>query len=131
VSKPAQLFLVTALVYLGVGLVLQAVALFDVWLGFNPLAYTSVGSTIQTLLVGWLTQSLMAIIHEWLGKPLRLMAVVWFCLNVGLLLAIIGQPVLALTGNDIVGGLLAMGGLLQLAGGMLFAVEATRAVRAH
>jgi hypothetical protein len=131
VSKSAQLFLVTALIYLGLGLVLQAVALFDVWLGFNPLAYTSVGSTIQTLLIGWLTQALMALIHEWLGKPVRRMAVVWSCLNVGLLLSIIGQPVVALTGNDIVGGLLAMGGLLQLAGGLLFAFEATRAARAH
>lgn len=130
-SRYAQLFLVTALVYLGLGLALQAVALFDVWLGFNPLAYTSVGSTIQTLLIGWLTQSLMALIHEWLGKPLRLMLVVWSCLNVGLPLTIIGQPALALTGNDVVGGLVATGGLLQLAGGILFAFEATRAVRAR
>jgi hypothetical protein len=131
VSKPARLFLVTALVYLGLGLVLQAVALLDVWLGFNPLAYTSVGSTIQTLLIGWLTQALMALIHEWLGKPVRRMVVVWSCLNVGLPLSIIGQPVVALTGNDVVGGLLAVGGLLQLAGGLLFAFEATRAARAH
>jgi hypothetical protein len=131
VSRYAQLFLVTALVYLGLGLALQAVALFDVWLGFNPLAYTSVGSTIQTLLIGWLTQSLMALIHEWVGKPLRLMLAVWSCLNLGLALTIIGQPALALTGNDVVGGVVAAGGLLQLAGGLLFAFQATRALRAH
>jgi hypothetical protein len=61
VSKAAKLFLVTALVYLGLGLVLHAITMFDVWLGFNPLAYTSMNSTMQMLLVGWLTQSAMGL----------------------------------------------------------------------
>jgi hypothetical protein len=129
VSKPAQLFLITAMVYLGLGLLLHAVAMFDVWLGFNPLAYTSVSSTMQTLLIGWLSQSVMGLLYDRLVKSPRLVAATWAVLNVGLVLCIVGQPVLALTGSDLVGGLVAMGGLLQAAGGVTFAVELVRAMR--
>jgi hypothetical protein len=129
VSRVAKLFLVTALIYLGLGLVLHAIAMFDVWLGFNPLAYTSVSSTMQVLLVGWLTQSAMGLLYDRLVKSARLVAVVWACLNVGLVLTIVGQPVLALTGNDLVGGLVAMGGLMQATGGVTFAIEIVRALR--
>lgn len=128
-SKTSQLFLVTALVYLGLGLVLHAVAMFDVWLGFNPLAYTSVGSTMQALLIGWLSQSAMGLLYDRLVKSPRMVAVAWACLNVGLVLTIIGQPVLAWTGSDLVGGLVAMGGLLQVAGGVTFVVEVIRSMR--
>jgi hypothetical protein len=128
-SKSAQLFLVTALVYLGLGLILHAIAMFDVWLGFNPLAYTSVGATMQALLIGWLTQSAMALLYQQLVKSPRMVTMVWACLNVGLVLTIVGQPVLALTGSDLVGGLVAMGGLMQVAGGMTFAIELVQALR--
>ena len=128
-SRSAQLFLVTSLVYLGLGLVLHAVAMFDVWLGFNPLAYTSVGATMQMLLIGWLTQSVMALLYDRLVESPRLVSVIWACLNVGLVLTIVGQPVLALTGSDLVGGLAAMGGLMQMIGGLAFAVELVRALR--
>jgi hypothetical protein len=129
VSKVAKLFLVTALIYLGLGLVLHAITMFDVWLGFNPLAYTSVNSTTQMLLVGWLTQSAMGLLYDRLVKSARLVAIVWACLNVGLVLTIVGQPALALTGNDLVGGLVAMGGLMQATGGVTFAIEIVRALR--
>lgn len=128
-SKSAQLFLVTALAYLGLGLILHAIAMFDIWLGFNPLAYTSVGATMQTLLIGWLTQSVMALLYQLLVNSPRMVTMVWACLNVGLVLTIVGQPVLALTGNDLVGGLVAMGGLMQVAGGMTFAIELVQALR--
>ncbi|UCC86173.1 MAG: hypothetical protein JSV81_15110 [Anaerolineales bacterium] len=128
-SKSAQLFLVTALAYLGLGLILHAIAMFDIWLGFNPLAYTSVGATMQALLIGWLTQSVMALLYQLLVKSPRMVTMVWACLNVGLVLTIVGQPVLALTGNDLVGGLVAMGGLMQVAGGMTFAIELVQALR--
>lgn len=128
-SRSAQLFLVTSMVYLGLGLVLHAVAMFDVWLGFNPLAYTSVGATMQMLLIGWLTQSVMALLYDRLVESPRLVSVIWACLNVGLVLTIVGQPVLALTGSDLVGGLVAMGGLMQMIGGLAFAVELVRALR--
>ena len=128
-SRSAQLFLVTSLVYLGLGLVLQVVAMFDIWLGFNPLAYTSVGSTMQMLLIGWLTQSAMALLYDRLVESPRLVSVIWACINVGLVLTILGQPALALTGSDLVGGLVAMGGLMQMIGGLAFAVELVRALR--
>jgi hypothetical protein len=128
-SKSAQLFLVTALVYLGLGLILHAIDMFDVWLGFNPLAYTSVGATMQALLIGWLSQSAMALLYDRLVKSPRLVTMAWACLNVGLVLTIVGQPGLALAGRDLVGGLVAMGGLMQAAGGLIFVVEVTRALR--
>ncbi len=128
-SRFAQLFLMTALVYLGLGLVLHAVAMFDVWLGFNPLAYTSVGSTMQVLLVGWLSQSVMALLYDRLVKSPRLVAMTWACLNGGLALTIVGQPALALTGSNVVGGLVAMGGLLQAAGGVMFVAEVARTIK--
>jgi hypothetical protein len=129
VSKSAQLFLVTALVYLVLGLVLHMVAMFDVWLGFNPLAYTSVNATVQVLLIGWLSQSVMGLIYDRLVRSPRLVTVTWACLNVGLVLAVFGQPALALTGSDLIGGLVAMGGLLQIASGLTFAAEVMRAIR--
>lgn len=128
-SKSAKLFLFTALVYLGLGLTLHAIAMLDLWLGFNPLAYTSVASTMQTLLIGWLSQATMALIYDRLVESSRLVAVIWACLNVGLLLTIVGQPLLALTGSDLIGGLVAMGGLMQVTGGMMFAYEVRRAIR--
>jgi hypothetical protein len=129
VSKAARRFLITALVYLGLGLVLQAIGMFDVWLGFNPLSYTSVGSTLQSLLIGWLSQSVIALLYERLIKSPNLATVTWACLNGGLLLTIFGQPVLALTGSDLAGGLVALGGLMQAAGGAAFAFEVAQTMR--
>ena len=128
-SHIARLFLITALVYLGLGLGLHAMAMFDVWLGFNPLAYTSVSSTMQVLLIGWLSQSVMALLYDRLVKSPRLVTMTWACLNVGLVLTIVGQPALALTGSNVVGGLVAMGGLLQTAGGVTFVIEVARTVK--
>ena len=128
-SKAARLFLVTALIYLGLGLTLHAVAMADVWLGFNPLAYTSVGSTMQALLIGWLSQSAMGMLYDQLVKSPRRAAATWACLNVGLALTVLGQPALALTGSDLIGGLVALGGLLEAIAGVTFAVEVLRALR--
>jgi len=130
VSRPAQLFLITAIAYLGLGLLLHVIAMLDVWLGFNPLSYTSVSSMMQVLLIGWLTQSLMALLYDrWVRSP-RLVTIAWACLNVGLVLTIVGQPLLALTGSNLVGGLVAMGGLMQLVGGTAFALDVARVIRA-
>ena len=130
-SRSARLFLFTALVYLGLGLVLYVVAMLDVWLGFNPLAYTSLSATMQALLVGWLSQSVMALLYDRLVRPAHLVAVVWACLNVGLALTIVGQPALVWTGSNLIGGLVAMGGLMQAAGGIMFAAEVVWALRAR
>jgi hypothetical protein len=84
---------------------------------------------MQALLIGWLSQSAMALLYDRLVKSPRLVTMAWACLNGGLVLTIVGQPVLALTGHDLVGGLVAMGGLMQAAGGLTFAVEVARALR--
>jgi hypothetical protein len=128
-SKAARWFLATALVYLVLGLALNAAALADVWLGFNPLAYTSVGSTLQALLVGWLSQAVMGLLYDRLVTSPRWAPVTWVCLNLGLGLSILGQPVLAWTGADLVGGLVAVGGLLEFAAGITFAAEVWRALK--
>ena len=129
-SKAARWFLTTALVYLGLGLALHAAAMADVWLGFNPLAYTSVGSTHQALLIGWLSQAAMGLLYDRLVRSPRRAALTWACLNLGLALTILGQPALAWTGAGLVGGLVAAGGLLEFAAGIIFAVEIWRALRA-
>jgi hypothetical protein len=67
-SAIAKKFFIASLIYLVIGLLSQAVAIFDVWLGFNPLAYTAIAATEQILLVGWLTQLALALIYErWLS----------------------------------------------------------------
>ena len=128
-SKAARWFLTTALVYLGLGLALNAAALADVWLGFNPLAYTSVGSTLQALLVGWLSQAVMGLLYDRLVTSPRRASATWICLNLGLGLTILGQPALAWTGAGLLGGLVAVGGLLEFAAGIIFAVEVWQALK--
>ena len=128
-SKAARWFLTTALVYLGLGLALNAAGLADVWLGFNPLAYTSVGSTLQELLVGWLSQAVMGLLYDRLVTSPRRASETWVCLNLGLGLTILGQPALAWTGAGLLGGLVAVGGLLEFAAGVYFAVEVWQALK--
>ena len=53
-SPVAQKFFKASLIYLALGLLAQTVAVFDIWLGFNPLAYTAIIATQQILLLGWL-----------------------------------------------------------------------------
>jgi len=105
--------------YLLLGLVLSAAQLTDMWLGFNPLIYTSTSVIVQVLLVGWLSQAVIGLLYGGTVSPPRAATAAWGCLNLGLVAAIVGQPLLALTGSDLAGGLLAAGGLLQLAGGIL------------
>ncbi len=128
-SQAARRFLITALVYLVLGLALNAAALADVWLGFNPLAYTSVGSTLQALLLGWLSQAVMGLLYDRLVTSPRRASATWACLNLGLGLSILGQPVLAWTGVSLVGGLVAAGGLLEFAAGVIFAAEVWQALK--
>lgn len=142
-SAIAKRFFTASLIYLILGLLSQAVAIFDVWLGFNPLAYTAVAATEQTLLVGWLTQLGLALIYDrWLlaTKPGLKPAsdfsnsltpsfhhqspmVVFVLFNVGLPLVIVGQPGLALFGGSWLGPLAAFGGLLQFFAGLVFVYD--------
>ena len=122
-------FFVASLVYLILGLLAQVTAVLDVWWGFNPLAYTTVAATEQLLLLGWLTQLGLALIYDrWLlpaASP-RPALVVLVLFNVGLLLALAGQPGLALFGRPWLGAAAAAGALLQFLAGLLLLWQARR-----
>ena len=157
-SPVAQKFFKASLIYLTLGLVVQAVAVFDVWLGFNPLAYTAITATQQILLLGWLTQLGLALVYDhWLcplqpktmptantihpishiperslplGHP-KSSGLVFILFNIGLSLVIVGQPGLALFGGSWLGALAALGGLLQFVAGMIFVREAWHMLRSR
>lgn len=127
----AKKFFIASLIYFILGLIAQAVAVFDLWLGFNPLAYTVVIATEQILLIGWLSQLALALIYDRWLTPARLESlsatasnpksglVVFVLFNLGLPLTIIGQPGLALFGGAWIGVLAAFGGLMQLFAGLV------------
>lgn len=145
-SPIAKKFFIASLIYLILGLIAQAVAVFDVWLGFNPLAYTAVTATEQILLVGWLTQVALALIYDrWLlpvpepattaqnspfeAQDTKTGMIVLVLFNLGLPLVIAGQPGLAMLGGSWVGAVAALGGLLQLFGGLVFVYDVWKLAR--
>jgi hypothetical protein len=125
----SRLFLLSALAYLLLGLLLQAAQLTDLWLGLNPLAYTATNIVLQVLLVGWLTQAAIGLTYRVVITRPRAGAVAWACLNLGLIAALVGQPLLVLTGGGPTGALVMAAGLLQVAGGTAFAVDLLAALR--
>ena len=143
----ARKFLTAALIYFILGLLAQAVAVFDSWLGFNPLAYTTVAATERALLFGWLTQLGLALLYhtrflssqsvrpsdprnlQLEAQNSKLDLAIFVLFNMGLPLTIAGQPGLILFGGAWLGVIAALGGLLQLCAGLLFAGQAWRAAR--
>lgn len=129
-SPIVKKFLAAALIYLVSGLLAQAVSVFDVWLGFNPLAYTAIAATQQLFLLGWLTQLGLALVYDrWLSPPPGSATIVFILFNIGLLLALLGQPGLALWGGTWLGAAAAIGGLLQFIAGLLFVGQAWSALK--
>lgn len=122
-------FLVAALVYLLLGLMVQTVHMADLTLGLSPLNHTTTSLVLQLLLVGWLTQAVVGMLYGGVIKSPRASTAVWWCLNLGLVAAIVGQPLLVLTGNRVGGALLLGGGLLQMAGGAAFAADVAATLR--
>ncbi len=106
-SPIVKKFLGAALSYFILGLFIQAVAVFDLWLGFNPLSYTTVTAVSQILLVGWLTQLALALVYDrWLSsleQVARPGTIIFVLFNLGLPLVIIGRPGLAIFGGDWIG----------------------------
>jgi hypothetical protein len=141
-SLIAKKFFIASLVYLILGLLFQAVIGFDVWLGFNPLAYTTTTAIMQTLLLGWLTQLGLAFVYDrWLTPAQRELKspakapnsqaamVVFVLFNIGLPLVIVGQPGLALFGGRWLGAVTALAGLLPLFAGLVFVADVWRLLR--
>jgi hypothetical protein len=116
-------FLAASIIYFLLGLTAQTVNGFDVWLGFNPLAYTAITITQQLLLIGWLTQAALALIYDrWLTRISSYSGLTVFILfNLGLPLALIGQPGLAILGETWLVAATALGAILQLVAGVMFA----------
>lgn len=152
-SPIVKKFLAAALIYLALGLLAQTVSVLDVWLGFNPLAYTAATATQQLFLLGWLTQLGMALVYDrWLQgleigdsgsiqnrkskientqRALRPKSFLWVFIlfNIGLPLVIAAQPGLALFGGAWLGPVAAIGALLQLIAGLLFVKQAWSALK--
>ncbi len=135
-------FLTASLFYLGVGLLAQAVTVFDAWLGFNPLAYTAGVAAGQILLLGWLTQLGLALAYDrWILQPQQVQsptatnhpsksaAMVFGLFNLGLPLMVLGQPGLALVGGAWLGVIAAAGGVLLFLAGLIFIREAWLAMK--
>ena len=123
-SPIAKKFLGAALIYLCLGLLAQTVNIFDAWLGFNPLAYTTIAATQQLFLLGWLTQLGLALVYErWLSSDSNSNSsrIVFVLFNIGLPLVILGQPGVTLFGGWWVGAVAVVGGLLQVLAGLVFA----------
>jgi len=126
-SSIAKKFFIASLIYLILGLLTQVVVVFDVWLGFNPLAFTTVNTTLQILLIGWLTQLGLALTYDrWLlteNSASTCGTAIFLLLNSGLLLVITGQPGIAMWGGNWIGAFAAFGSVLQLVAGFLFLWE--------
>lgn len=131
-----------SLIYLILGLLVQTVAGFDLWLGFNPFAYTATAAIEKMLLMGWLAQVALAVVYDgWLRPPEtyseeRLLAsgsnlAVFTLFNLGLPLVILGQPGLAILAGTWVGVLAAVGSLLQLLAGVIFLGEVRYRLKAR
>ena len=116
-------FAVSALVYLVLGLAVQAVHMADIWLGISPYVYTPVEAMRQMFFTGWLTQVAIAWLYGSVIKLPRASIAVWWCLNLGLSAMIAGQPLLVLTGVRLGGVMLVGGALLQLAGAIFLVAE--------
>ncbi len=134
-SPIAKKFFIASLVYFILGLLAQTVAVFDVWLGFNPLAYTTATAAGQILFVGWLTQLALALVYDrWLspvGQGVTLGMVVFVLFNLGLPLVIVGQPGVIVLGGYWLGGLAALGALFKLFAGLIFLQETRNFFRAR
>lgn len=138
-SPTARRFLIASLMYLVLGLLAQLVTIFDVWLGFNPLAYTAIGATSQIFILGWLTQVSLALVYDrWLESqetppvsilPFSSPNLIFILFNLGFPLVLLGQPGMVLLGGAWVGMLAVLGGTLQLLAGLVFASQIWRRLK--
>lgn len=130
-------FIKTALIYLAaallVGLALAARAAFDLpaeIAAFSPVFF-------HLFMVGWVTQLIFGMLFWMLPKYSKelprgnekLAWAAYLLINVGLILRIIGEPLVALRSDLGVGWLLALSAILQLLGGWAFIANAWPRVR--
>ena len=126
-----RLFIKTALVYfvtaLLIGLILAANALFTlppVMAALNPIYF-------HLFMVGWITQLIIGVAYWMFPKftreqprgSERLASMTYLCLNVGLVLRFIAEPMLSFQTAKWWGWLVALSALLQWLSGLAFIVN--------
>jgi hypothetical protein len=132
-TPPVRALIKTALLYLAIGLALWAFLLLDAWLGISPILYPFRQTYTQFLLVGWLGQFLIGLACWKLppATPSRTGEtwLIYGLLNGGLLLWAIAEPLYTFRGWPLLGLLVALAGLLQLAAGLIFIIAIWSRVR--
>ncbi len=128
--KSGLVYFIAALV---MGVVLLAQPVFDL-----PLAVMALSPVyFHLLMVGWVTQLIFGVVY-WMfpkystAQPRgneRLGWATYWLLNVGLVLRLIGEPWVALTGNKVAGWTLAVSAILQLVAGWAFVMNTWGRVR--
>lgn len=125
-------YIKTALVYLALALLLAALLALPYNLPLPTYIRIMTPAYFHLFLVGWVTQMIFGVIY-WMfpivnrARPRGNEAIGWASfalLNVGLLLRVIGEPLVSLRPEGWFGWLLALSALLQWLAGLLFVLLA-------
>jgi hypothetical protein len=136
--------------YLCLGAILGSVLLINRWLPLDARLSVIKSSHAQLLIVGWLTQLIMGVAW-WLFPPMiaglrsdaplpvrrgqqqrgseLLFWVAFFCLNAGILLAVVFEPLFSLTQNQTFGLVQATSGPLLVIAAIAFVANMWQRVR--
>jgi hypothetical protein len=151
----SRAFVKASILYLGLGAVLGALFLVNRWLPFAPKLLLLRGSHVQALIVGWLTQLILGVAW-WLFPPLKiglrqptrpgtssparrgqrqrgsepLFWATFACLNLGVLLRVVFEPLHSWTQVDIYNSLAGLSGPFLVAAALAFVANMWQRVRA-
>jgi hypothetical protein len=148
---PSRLFIRVSIIYLCLGALVGALLLIQRWVPLGPAVATLRASHVQMLLAGWLTQFIMGVAW-WLFPPLArrvrpatshparrgqaqrgsepLLWATFVCLNLGVLLRALFEPLHSWTQIGFFGALSGISGLLLLVAALTFALNLWQRVRA-
>jgi hypothetical protein len=144
----SRVLIKASILYLGLGAILGALLLVNRWVPLNPKIVLLKASHVQVLLAGWLTQLIMGVAW-WLFPPLPrhpgaelpvrqgqiqrgsepLFWVTFVCLNAGVLIRAIFDPLYGWTQVHLYQALSGLSGLLLLAAVVLFVANMWRRTR--
>jgi hypothetical protein len=146
----SRAFIRASILYLAVGVLLGALLLINRWLLLSPTIAALRTSHVEALIVGWLIQLIMGV-GWWLFPPLAIGlrpnsplpvrrgqaqrgsdALFWatfVCLNVGILLAAIFDPVYRWTNVEVFCILASISGVFMLAAAIAFVVNTWGRIR--
>ena len=145
----SRVFVKVSIVYLVLGAVLGALLMVNRWLPLDPRLFALKGSHVELLIVGWLTQLILGVAW-WLFPPLALRPrsdgtmparrgqaqrgseplfwVTFLCLNTGVLLRVVFEPLQVWTQVDF-SFLTGISGLFLLVAAIAFVVNMWGRVR--